>query len=63
MTIFYSILAALFVLAMLSLAGSAVRFIAAYEKAPRWPHLPRARNTETGCGLPPAFLWLCLLGP
>lgn len=38
MTIFYAILAALFVLSLLSLAGSAVRFVAAYEKAPRWPH-------------------------
>lgn len=38
MTIFYAILAALFVLSMLSLAGSAVKFVAAYEKANRWPH-------------------------
>ena len=36
MTIFYAILAALFVLSLLSLAGSAVRFVAAYEKAHRW---------------------------
>jgi len=37
MTAFLMVLAALFVLAMLSLAGSAVKFVVAYEKANRWP--------------------------
>ena len=36
MTVFLITLAALFVLSMLSLAGSAVNFVAAYEKAPVW---------------------------
>ena len=36
MTVFLITLAALFVLSTLSLAGSAVRFVAAYERAHRW---------------------------
>lgn len=36
MTAFLMVLAALFVLSMLSLAGSAVKFVAAYEKAHAW---------------------------
>ncbi len=38
MTAFLMVLAALFVLSTLSLAGIAVRFVVAYEKANRWPH-------------------------
>lgn len=37
-TIFLMAMAFLVALSMLSLAGSAVRFVAAYEKASRWPH-------------------------
>ena len=36
MTVFLITLAALFVLSMLSLAGSAVKFVAAYEKSHAW---------------------------